>query len=147
MKTPIWSIGLLCVTASGIVAQGHDELLVTEVVEAFHAALSSGDSAGALALLADDVRIVESGNIQTRAEYRSGHLAADIRASASGPQRERSPITVLLQGDVAWTTSSSHSTRQVEDRTVTSTTAELMVLSRRGSSWVIRAIHWSSRRR
>ncbi len=147
MKTPVWSIGLLFVTASGIVAQSHDEHLVTEAVEAFHAALSSGDSVGALALLADDVRIVESGNIETRAEYRSGHLAADIRASASGPERERSPITVVLQGDVAWTTSSSHSTRQVEDRTVTSTTTELMVLSRRGSSWVIRAIHWSSRRR
>ena len=106
MKTTVWSIGLMCATASGIVAQNSDEHQVTEAVEAFHAALSSGDSVGALALLGDDVHIVESGNVQTRAEYRSGHLAADIRASASRPERERSPITVVVERDVAWTTSS-----------------------------------------
>jgi ketosteroid isomerase-like protein len=147
MRRLVWTFGFVTAAAGGLAAQDHDRHMVTEAVEAFHAALTAGDSLGALALLAEDARIVENGNVQTRAEYRSGHLAADIRASASRPAREPSPITVIVHGDVAWTTSSSRSTRQVEDRTVTSSTAELMVLSRDGAGWKIRAIHWSSRSR
>jgi ketosteroid isomerase-like protein len=45
---------------------------VEAVVAAYHEALAAGDSVAALALLADDVVILESGGIETKEQYRSG---------------------------------------------------------------------------
>jgi len=112
----------------------------------FHAALASGDSAAALALLAPDALIVESGTIETRAEYRASHLAAGIGAARAG-RSTRSVTRVAVQGDVAWVVSASASQRQANGRQVNSTGAELVVLRRTPAGWQITAIHWSSRRR
>ena len=54
------------------------------IVDAFHAALTSGDTRAALDLLAEDVLIFESGGVERgRAEYASHHLAADAAFSAA----------------------------------------------------------------
>ena len=58
---------------------------VAATVDRFHAALSAGDSTGALALLADDAVILESGGVETRDEYRSHHLPADIAFAQAVP--------------------------------------------------------------
>jgi hypothetical protein len=47
---------------------------VVSAVGAFHAALAAGDSV----TLADDVVILESGGIEDKEHYRSGHLAGDM---------------------------------------------------------------------
>ena len=115
---------------------------------AFHAALGRGDSTAALALLSPDAVIVESGEVETRAQYRSHHLAEDI-AFARGVPSHRSAHATSMQGDVAWLSSTSTSQGTFDGRAVNSAGAELAVLSRDGrdSTWRIRALHWSSRRR
>jgi uncharacterized protein (TIGR02246 family) len=127
--------------------EGHgamgDSAAVAAVVTKYHQALAAGDSAAALALLADDATILESGGIETRAEYRSHHLSADINASKSSPSQP-GPVHVRVHGEVAWTTSITTSQRTVNGNAVTRSLAELMVLVRTSSGWKISAIHWSS---
>lgn len=117
---------------------------VVEVVDAYHAALVNGDSTAALSLLSEDVTILESGGVEDKEHYRSGHLAGDMRFASAVP-RERSEIRVTLLGDVAWAWSTNTAQGRMGDREVNSRGAELMVLTRVDDRWMIRAIHWSSR--
>lgn len=133
----------LLATPTDLTAQS-DESAVSAVVDAYHTALASGDSTTALSLLADDVTILESGGVEDKEHYRSGHLAGDMRFAQAVP-RERSEITVTVAGDVAWAWSTSTTQGRMGDREINSRGAELMVLSRAGGAWRIRAIHWSSR--
>ena len=121
-----------------------DSAAVAQVVHCYHAALSAGDSAAALALLAEDAVILESGGVESRAEYRSHHLPGDI-AFAQAVKSERGPIRVVVRNDVAWAVSTSRTSGQYRDRAINSAGAELMVLSRTAAGWRISAIHWSSR--
>jgi len=123
-----------------------DSAAVATVVERYHHALESGDSVAALALLTDDAVVLESGGVETRQEYRSHHLPADI-AFARAIKSVRGPIRVVVRGDVAWATSTSTAQGEFRGRPVNSAGAELMVLIRTTAGWKIGAIHWSSRRR
>jgi ketosteroid isomerase-like protein len=122
-----------------------DSVAIIATVAAFHAALAAGDSAGALALLAPDAIVLESGELETRAEYAAHHLAADIEFSRAVPS-ERVVTLVRQDGAVAWVAATSTARGTFRDRAVASQGAELMVLSRTNAGWRIRAIHWSSRR-
>lgn len=139
---------LLHLAATGARAQSTpgDSAAVAGTVAAYHAALERGDSAAAIRLLAPDAVILESGGSETLAEYRSHHLAADIEFARAVPGR-RGPVHVTVAGDVAWAASTSETRGSFRDRPVDSRGAELMVLTREPSGWVIRAIHWSSRSR
>jgi ketosteroid isomerase-like protein len=125
-------------------AQTTDSAAVAATVHAFHLALQQGDSAAARALLAHDLRVAESGGLETRDEYLSHHLPGDM-AFASAVTREPGTLHVTVMGDVAWAMSSSRTSGTYRDRAINSVGAELMVLSREGDGWRIRAIHWSSR--
>lgn len=130
---------------TGVIA-GSDSAAVATVVECYHRALGSGDSTGALALLTSDAVILESGGIETREQYRSHHLLADI-AFARAVKSVRGPIRVMMRGDAAWATSTSTTQGEFRGRPVNSAGAELMVLTRTAEGWKINAIHWSSRSR
>jgi ketosteroid isomerase-like protein len=130
-------------TVSG---QSSDSSAVAAVIERFHAALASGDSSAALALLSPDVVVQESGGAETLEEYRSHHLPGDMQFAKAVP-RTRTPIKVTIAGGVAWATSTGVTQGEYRGRPVNSTSAELMVLTRSGEGWLIRAIHWSSRAR
>lgn len=139
--------------AAPVAAQHHqhgaastDSASVAETVHRFHGALAQGDSATALALLTDDVEVLESGGVESRAEYRSHHLGSDIEF-ARAVRSERGPLRVHVRGDVAWATSTSTTQGEFRGRPVNSAGAELMVLVRTPQGWRIAAIHWSSRRR
>ncbi len=119
---------------------------VAAVVTRYHSALASGDSTAALALLADDAVVLETGSVETKSEYRAHHLPADIEFARAVPS-QRSAITVRVRGDVAWASSTSTTQGEFRGRVVNSNAAELMVLSRERDGWKIRAIHWSSRAR
>jgi ketosteroid isomerase-like protein len=119
---------------------------VVAIVDQYHAALASGDSTTALSLLAEDVMILESGGVETKERYRSGHLSGDMRFAQAVP-RERSEITVQVLGDVAWAWSTSITQGQMGDREINSQGAELAVLARVDGKWLIKSIHWSSRQR
>jgi ketosteroid isomerase-like protein len=121
-----------------------DSASVVSVIERFHATLTSGDSLGAMALLAPDAVILESGGVETRAEYQSHHLQGDI-SYAKSMKSTRGPIRVSVRGDVAWASSTSTTTGESRGRQVNSVGAELMVLTRTAEGWRISAIHWSSR--
>ena len=126
-------------------AQAQDaDSAVTEVVDAYHTALVSGDSTTAVSLLADDVTILESGRVEDKEHYRSGHLAGDMRFAATVP-RKRSEIRVTVLSDAAWAWSTNTAQGRMGEREVNSRGAELMVLIRQGERWMISAIHWSSR--
>jgi len=126
--------------------QAQTEAEVAAVVDAYHSALAAGDSTTALSLLADDVVILESGGLETKAQYRSGHLAGDMRFAQAVP-RERGEIAVAVMDDVAWAWSTSVTEGRMGEREINSQGAELMVLAHVGGDWRIKAIHWSSRQR
>jgi ketosteroid isomerase-like protein len=123
-----------------------DSADVVNLVSRFHAALESGDSAGALALLTDDVAVLEAGGIENLGDYRAHHLPADI-SFARAVKSERGPVQVHVVGDVAWAITSVTTKGTFRERAIDSAGAELMVLVRKPAGWRIAAIHWSSRRR
>ncbi len=127
-----------------ILAQDNAEHEVVATVDAFHEALAAGDSVSALGYLSNDVTILESGGVENKAHYRSGHLAGDIRFASAVP-RERGEIIVSIVGDVAWTRSTSITKGSMGEREINSQGAELVVLAREHGVWKIKAIHWSSR--
>lgn len=116
---------------------------VRAVVEEFHAALASGDSTAALALLHPELVVYESGHAETLAEYRSGHLASDI-AFASATRRQLTAESTALWGDVALYLGETHTTGTWRGRAIDAGGAESMVLVRTPDGWRIRHIHWSS---
>jgi ketosteroid isomerase-like protein len=121
-----------------------DSAAVARVIHEFHAALEAGDSATVLRLLHDDAVILETGEVETKEEYRSHHLSADIAFARAVP-RQATPLRVTVRGDVAWASSTSVARGHYRDRDVNSQSAELVVLERTATGWVISAIHWSSR--
>jgi ketosteroid isomerase-like protein len=143
-----WAVAsaLLLLPSLGAAQSRDDSAAATATVERFHEALAAADSVTALALLAEDATILESGDRETRDEYRGHHLAGDIAFSRAVPSR-RGSQKVTVQGDVAWVVSSSRTSGHYRGRVVDVEGAELMVLSRTPRGWCIRAIHWSSRPR
>lgn len=127
-------------------ASAVDSAEVAQAVNDYQKALSSGDSARALALLAPDAVILESGGVETRSEYRSHHLASDI-AFAKAVASNRGPLHVTVAGNTAWTASTSTTQGTFNGRAINSLGAESMVLTKGANGWLIRAIHWSSRTR
>ncbi|MEQ9569649.1 MAG: DUF4440 domain-containing protein [Longimicrobiales bacterium] len=116
---------------------------IAAVVNGFHEALASGDTATVLGLLAPDARVLEGGGIETVEEYSGGHLPADM-AFAQAVPRERSELEVRIEGDLAWVTSTSRAIGTYRGREVDSRGGELMVLARDpDGAWRIRSISWS----
>lgn len=115
------------------------------VVDRFGKALADGDRTAALAQLAPDLVVFESGHAErSRDEYAASHLDADIAflktATAHQTARRASAgkdsALVLSESEV----------RSVRDgKTTTRATLETLVLRKRDGRWLITHIHWSSR--
>lgn len=119
-----------------------DREAIAQTHEAFHNALHEGDPDAAVALLAPDAVILEMGVRETRAEYETRHLAADIEF-AREVSRKRGPLIVRQEGDVAWISATDECKGTFRGKQIDTENAELMVLARDGERWQIRAIHWS----
>jgi ketosteroid isomerase-like protein len=119
---------------------------VTSVLEQFYGAMKTGDTGAAMRTIAADAVFVESGNLETRAEYEKNHLPADIEfeSQVSG---KRNPWRVTFQGDTAWAIATTEYEGTFEKDPVNFVSAQLAVLTRETGVWLIRSIHWSSRRR
>lgn len=126
------------------VTSAADSAAVAEVIERYHTGLAEADTAAVMALLAPNALILESGGMETREEYRSHHLPADMAFARAVP-RERGSIRVRVHGHTAWAASLSTARGTYRDREIDSRGAELMVLHRTEDGWLIEAIHWSSR--
>lgn len=133
---------------AGHTAAASDSAALVATVARFHDALARGDSATALALLALDALIIESGDVDTRAEYRSHHLPADIGYARAVPA-SRTLVTAVVNGNSAWLVSTNGTEIVGKDPGPRPAGAELVVLTRRdrSSPWRIRAVHWSSHQR
>jgi ketosteroid isomerase-like protein len=138
---------LVWIAAVGLVspADAGDREDAMAAVAAYHHALATQDSVAAVALLADDVVVLESGYFETRDEYLGHHLGADMEF-AGQVASERQAGEAVVEGDVAWISSTSTMEGEFRGREIRSAGVETMVLSRIDGAWRIRAIHWSSRR-
>jgi len=113
-------------------------------VNAFHAALANGNTAAALSLLAEDVIIYESGNVESsRAEYASHHVKADAAFSAA-VKRTLIDRSQGETGDAAWVLSVETVTGTYRNRAINMRSVETMILHRNRGHWRIAHIHWSS---
>jgi ketosteroid isomerase-like protein len=120
-----------------------DEAAVRAVAEEYHRALASGDSLRAIELLHPDVLIFESGHAETLAQYRSGHLAADI-GFAQAVRSETVSERILDLGGAALFLRESHTSGTFRDRTIDSHGTETLLMVPTDAGWRIRHIHWSS---
>jgi len=115
------------------------------VVDAFHAALARGDTAGALAQLAEDALIFEAGGAErSKAEYAQAHLAGDAAFAQAVPGK-LVRRTGGVAGAIAWVASEGRTQGRYKDRDVDRVTTETMLLRRDGRAWKIVHVHWSSR--
>ena len=146
--------GLALVVAVGLLGRpiaaqspSADTTAVTAVVNAFHAALKSGNAVGVMRLLAADALLLETGAIETRAEYEKNHLPADLEFEKAIPAA-RGPSRVTVTGDAAWAITTTEYKGTFQGKPLDMIGVELMVLSRdSAASWRIRTIHWSGRSR
>ena len=145
-----WSLALAAALTLGLTAAAPPRqdpaAAVAAAVERFHAALKSGDSLAALALLAPDAVILEGGDIETREEYRTHHLPADIEFARATTSEPGTP-SIVVRGDVAWVSSVGRISGTFRGRALDLNSAELMVLVHLADGWKISAVHWSSRSR
>jgi ketosteroid isomerase-like protein len=132
-------------TACAPAPQPEDVTGVTGTFEAFYAAMKTGDRAAAMATIAPDAVFVEGGRLETRAEYESNHLPADIQfeQAVSGT---RGPLQIRFNGSTAWVIATTEYEGTFEGAPVHFISAQLMVLTRSDGPWSIRSVHWSSRR-
>jgi ketosteroid isomerase-like protein len=122
-----------------------DSAQVAALVADFHGALEAADSTKALSLLSPDAVIVESGSVESLADYRAHHLPADI-AFARAIKAQRAGRAVTISGDVAYSVATSTTKGTFNERAVHTLGAELIVARRVDGAWRIAAIHWSSKR-
>jgi ketosteroid isomerase-like protein len=123
----------------------HPEAAAVEsTVRAFHSALTSGDTETAARLLAADAIVMEGGERETRKQYVEHHLLEDVKFAQAVPS-QTGAIDVTVNGDVGWASSTSVTQGTYQSKAINLAGAELMVLTKGPSGWLIRAIHWSSR--
>jgi ketosteroid isomerase-like protein len=139
---------LHCLTLAGalLASAGCMGATPKETVAAFHAALSAGDKATALSLLAPEVAIYEAGHVErSRDEYASHHLPGDIEFARSSTR------TVLreserIDGNTAVVWEETETTGKAMGMPVRALGTGTMVLEKRGDGWAIVHVHWSSRK-
>lgn len=115
-----------------------------DTVLAFHAALAKGDTDAALALMAENALIFESGGVErSRGEYAGHHLKADAEFSAA-VRRTLVDRSSGEEGNTAWVMSVEKVTGSFRKRAINSRSVETMLLRRLDKQWRIVHIHWSS---
>jgi len=113
----------------------------TAFVDAFYGAITAGDAPAAMRLIAPDAVFVESGKIETRAEYEANHLPADIDFERQ-VKAQRGPMRVTFDGrDTAWVISRAEYDEGNPEKYINT---QLMVLTRHTGEWRIRTISWST---
>lgn len=118
----------------------------TETVNAFHAALTKGDKAGALAFLSPQVAIYEAGYVErSRDEYASHHLGGDI-AFAGNSTRKVLKQAERIEGNMAVVMEETETTGTANGKPVHAFGTGTTVLEKKGDDWTIVHVHWSSRK-
>ena len=146
--TPLHCLALtalvLLIPACSSAPPVHSESEVSAVFESFYSAIKKGDPKAAMGVIAPDAMFVESGKLETRAEYEKNHLPLDIdfERQITG---KRGPLRITFAGDTAWIIATTEYEGKIEDGFVSFASSQLMVLTKDADAWKIRSIHWSSR--
>jgi ketosteroid isomerase-like protein len=135
---------LLWLPACGSTTPKHSDAEVAAVLESFYGAIKRGDAKAAMSVVAPDALFVESGRLETRAQYETNHLPADIdfEKQVTGT---RDPLRITFKDDAAWVVATTTYDGKFEGAPVRFVSAQLMVLTKDADAWKIRSIHWSSR--
>jgi len=143
-RCAVLAVILLWLPACAPAPAVHTEAEVASVLESFYAAIKRGDATAAMSVIAPDAMFVESGTLETRAEYEKNHLPLDIdfERQITG---KRGPLRVTFAGDTAWIIATTEYDGKIEDGYVSFASSQLMVLTKDADAWKIRSIHWSSR--
>ena len=142
------AIAAICVTASSALAQESEttpeESAIRAVVLGFKAALAGGDSTAAIGYLHPDLVVYEAGHAESLAEYRSGHLGADMEFAAAVATQ---PVEqgLIVREDMALWVSEGESRGEFRGRQIESHGTETIVLIPTDAGWKILHVHWSSR--
>jgi ketosteroid isomerase-like protein len=142
--------GVIAATVMSSIACGSpvtappNESDVTAVVESFYGAIKKGDAVAAMNVIAPDAVFLESGKLETRAEYEANHLPADIEFESQVTGKRR-PMRVTFDGNTAWVIALTEYDGKFDGDPVSFVSAQLVVLTRDSGNWRIRTIHWSSR--
>lgn len=120
-----------------------ERVAIKKVAKEFHQSLAAGKPERVMTLLQPDALIVEGGTVQTRTDYQSGHLAADIAYATAVPSKQLT-VVVKQEGQVAWVTSTFRVSGSFQGNEINESAAETMVLTKTREGWRIRAVHWSS---
>jgi ketosteroid isomerase-like protein len=122
-----------------------DTAAVEDVVNAFYGAMKTADKTAAMALIHEDAMFVEGGRLETREQYETNHLPADIEFEKA-VAGNRTSTKVTIDRDAAWVIAETEYRGTFENEPVSFVSAQLMLLTRQEAGWKIRSIHWSSRR-
>ena len=130
----------LAASCTSTTSKATDEADVKAAIESFYAAMKTGDTTAAMAMLAPDAMFVESGRLETRQQYEENHLPSDIDFEKDHTGT-RGPWNIKVNGDTAWGIAST------EYKEAGFVSMQLAVVSRgEDGKWLIRSIHWSSMR-
>jgi ketosteroid isomerase-like protein len=122
-----------------------DSAAVEGIVNAFYGAMKTADKTAAMALIHEDAMFVEGGRLETREQYETNHLPADIEFEQA-VAGNRTSTKVTIDRDAAWVIAETEYRGTFENEPVSFVSAQLMLLTRQEAGWKIRSIHWSSRR-
>ena len=143
------AIAALCVMAAPALAQEpetepDESAAIRSVVQGFKAALAVGDSTAAISFLHADLIVYEGGHAETLAEYRAGHLAADMEFAAATATEALTQGLVVRDGMALWV-SETETKGEFRGRAIESLGTETIVLLLIDGGWKILHVHWSSR--
>lgn len=117
-----------------------------DVLNAFHAALVSGDKAKVKQVLSPEVTIYEAGYAErSREEYESHHMDGDMKFAKTSTQTVLKH-TEKKEGNMAviWEETETKTKLNGIDVTILGTTTAF--LEKNGDTWQITHVHWSSRK-
>ena len=124
-------------------ADAEREAEVVDVLRAFYAGIEAGDAEAVMRLVAPDALFIEAGMLETREQYETSHLPADIEFSAD-MRGTPEIVRVAVDGDTAWIVASTRYEGTFDGFPLAFDGLQLMVLGRGSGSWLIESIHWSS---
>lgn len=133
---------LVCSAIAGLAGASEPQ----ETVAAFHAALASGDKDKAIAMMAPDISIYESGYVErSRDEYAGHHLPEDIKF-AKLATRKVLQHTQRKDGNLAIVWEETETLAKLKGKDVRLLGTETTLLQKTGDNWSIVHVHWSSRK-
>jgi ketosteroid isomerase-like protein len=114
-------------------------------INAFRKALGSGDKEAAVAALAAEVVIYESGFVEaSRDAYASHHMLSDM-AFLQAVSTSMTGQTVHAMGDMAMVLTESRTTGTYNDKAVDYISLETAILHQAGDGWKVIHLHWGGR--